>query len=153
MHSSESFTILCRSELTSRGLPKYQGLARFASALATWVRSPCFSHSLSRQTSCWGGSAATSPCARHHEPFALCLVLPTPTLICKFSVSGEANSSLSVDALQRNPRATKEQFQQACMDAQLDFVDDLLEKYSTFVGAGALQRKLGTCTEDNVTKS
>ena len=39
---------------------------------------------------------------------------------------------------QRNPDATKEQFQQVCADAQLGFVDTLPEKYNTFVGAGGM---------------
>ena len=38
----------------------------------------------------------------------------------------------------RNPEASKEQFQQACADAQLTFVDSLPDKYNTFVGAGLL---------------
>ena len=50
----------------------------------------------------------------------------------------DASSGQTIAALRqlRNPEATKEQFQQACADAQLTFVDTLPEKYNTFVGAG-----------------
>ncbi|CAE7439846.1 ABCB1, partial [Symbiodinium necroappetens] len=48
------------------------------------------------------------------------------------------SQSIRANIMQGNPEATKEQFQQACADAQLTFVDSLPDKYNTFVGAGLL---------------
>ncbi|CAJ1336106.1 unnamed protein product [Effrenium voratum] len=49
------------------------------------------------------------------------------------------SQSIRANIMQGNPEASKEQFQQACADAQLGFVDNLPEKYNTFVGAGGGQ--------------
>ncbi|OLQ10644.1 Multidrug resistance protein 1 [Symbiodinium microadriaticum] len=49
------------------------------------------------------------------------------------------SQSIRANIMQGNPEATKEQFQQACADAQLTFVDSLPDKYNTFVGAGGGQ--------------
>eukprot|EP00438_Fugacium_kawagutii_P033769 Skav231819 [mRNA] locus=scaffold640:55022:69687:+ [translate_table: standard] len=48
-------------------------------------------------------------------------------------------SSIRHNIMQGFPNATKEEFQKACADAQLSFVDNLPEKYNTFVGAGGGQ--------------
>ncbi|CAL1142099.1 unnamed protein product [Cladocopium goreaui] len=48
-------------------------------------------------------------------------------------------SSIKHNIMQGFPNASKEDFQQACDDAQLGFVDSLPEKYNTFVGAGGGQ--------------
>ncbi|CAK9045272.1 ATP-dependent translocase ABCB1 (ATP-binding cassette sub-family B member 1) (Multidrug resistance protein 1) (P-glycoprotein 1) (Phospholipid transporter ABCB1) (CD antigen CD243) [Durusdinium trenchii] len=48
-------------------------------------------------------------------------------------------SSIKHNIMQGNPDASKEDFIQACADAQLNFVDTLPEKYNTFVGAGGGQ--------------
>lgn len=48
-------------------------------------------------------------------------------------------SSIKHNIMQGFPNATKEDFTQACEDAQLGFVDNLPEKYNTFVGAGGGQ--------------
>ena len=44
------------------------------------------------------------------------------------------SQSIRANIMQGNPEASKEQFQQACADAQLGFVENLPEKYNTFVG-------------------
>eukprot|EP00913_Durusdinium_trenchii_P001403 g1298.t1 len=49
------------------------------------------------------------------------------------------SQSIRANIMQGNPEASKEQFQQACADAQLGFVENLPEKYNTFVGAGGGQ--------------
>ncbi|CAJ1449438.1 unnamed protein product, partial [Effrenium voratum] len=48
-------------------------------------------------------------------------------------------SSIKHNIMQGCPDASKEDFVQACADAQLGFVDNLPEKYNTFVGAGGGQ--------------
>ena len=48
-------------------------------------------------------------------------------------------SSIRHNIMQGFPNATKEDFTKACADAQLSFVDNLPEKYNTFVGAGGGQ--------------
>jgi len=48
-------------------------------------------------------------------------------------------SSIRHNIMQGFPDATKEDFQKACADAQLSFVENLPEKYNTFVGAGGGQ--------------
>ncbi|CAJ1374272.1 unnamed protein product [Effrenium voratum] len=48
-------------------------------------------------------------------------------------------SSIKYNIMQGHPNASKEDFAQACADAQLSFVDALPEKYNTFVGAGGGQ--------------
>ena len=48
-------------------------------------------------------------------------------------------SSIRHNIMQGNPSASKEDFAKACADAQLGFVDNLPEKYSTFVGSGGGQ--------------
>jgi len=48
-------------------------------------------------------------------------------------------SSIRHNIMQGNPSASKEDFVKACNDAQLGFVDNLPEKYNTFVGSGGGQ--------------
>ncbi|CAK9118153.1 unnamed protein product [Durusdinium trenchii] len=48
-------------------------------------------------------------------------------------------SSIRHNIMQGCPGASKEDFNKACADAQLSFVDNLPEKYNTFVGAGGGQ--------------
>ena len=48
-------------------------------------------------------------------------------------------SSIRHNIMQGNPSASKEDFAKACADAQLGFVDNLPEKYNTFVGSGGGQ--------------
>ena len=48
-------------------------------------------------------------------------------------------SSIRHNIMQGCPDASNEDFMQACQDAQLSFVDNLPDKYNTFVGAGGGQ--------------
>jgi len=48
-------------------------------------------------------------------------------------------SSIRHNIMQGSPAASKEDFQKACADAQLGFVDSLPNKYNTFVGSGGGQ--------------
>jgi len=48
-------------------------------------------------------------------------------------------SSIRHNIMQGNPSASKEDFAKACADAQLGFVDNLPDKYNTFVGSGGGQ--------------
>lgn len=48
-------------------------------------------------------------------------------------------SSIKHNIMQGSPDASKEDFMKACQDAQLNFVENLPEKYNTFVGAGGGQ--------------
>eukprot|EP00439_Symbiodinium_sp_Y106_P019704 s1995_g2.t1 len=53
------------------------------------------------------------------------------------------SQSIRANIMQGNPEATKEQFQQACADAQLTFVDTLPEKYNTIDNISSTTRSLG----------
>eukprot|EP00439_Symbiodinium_sp_Y106_P064608 s2683_g10.t1 len=48
-------------------------------------------------------------------------------------------SSIRHNIMQGNPSASKEDFAKACADAQLGFVENLPDKYNTFVGSGGGQ--------------
>ena len=48
-------------------------------------------------------------------------------------------SSIRHNIMQGNPTASKEEFAKACADAQLNFVENLPDKYNTFVGSGGGQ--------------
>ncbi|CAE7381505.1 ABCB1, partial [Symbiodinium pilosum] len=48
-------------------------------------------------------------------------------------------SSIRHNIMQGNPSASKEDFAKACSDANLSFVDNLPDKYNTFVGSGGGQ--------------
>eukprot|EP00439_Symbiodinium_sp_Y106_P024056 s2066_g2.t3 len=48
-------------------------------------------------------------------------------------------SSIRNNIMQGNPEASKEEFTKACMDAQLDYVENLPDQYNTFVGSGGGQ--------------